>query len=450
MAEIFQHRVRIGSGAGYSGDRIEPAVDLAEKGNIQYLIFECLAERTIALAQRRKMANPELGYDPKLEERMRACLAVCRKNKVKIITNMGAANPLAAMHLTATIANELNLDSLKIAAITGDDVLGVIQSGSNLFLESPESTDTVRDRIISANAYLGTKPIVEALRAGADVVITGRVADPSLFVAPLIYEFNWSPEDFDLLGQGTVMGHLMECAGQITGGYFADPGYKDVPGLADLGFPVAEVSPNGHFFISKLQSAGGQVSEATCKEQLLYEIHNPATYFTPDVVADFTGVKIKEIEKDKVAVSGGRGIAKTGKLKVSVGYIGGFIGEGQISYGGSNAINRAKLALDIVKKRLTDTGVVLDESRYDLIGVNALYGDTISSGEPYEVRVRVVGKTSNKPDALKIGDEVETLYTNGPAGGGGVTKSVEEIVEIQSVLIDEALVDTKVFYKIVP
>ncbi|MBN9116057.1 MAG: DUF1446 domain-containing protein, partial [Pandoraea sp.] len=263
------------------------------------------------------------------------------------------------------------------------------------------------------------------------------VADPSLFVAPLIHEFGWRMDDWETLGQATVVGHLLECAGQITGGYFADPGYKDVPNLATLGFPIGEVAPDGSVVITKVPDAGGRVTQATCKEQLLYEIHDPRRYLQPDVVADFSHVRVEEEAPDRIKVTGGRGTPRTDTLKVSVGYVDGFIGEGQISYGGPGAVSRARLALDIVRERLALTGVQTSELRCDLIGMNSLHGETAGArhAEPYEVRVRVAGRMPSAEQALRIGNEVETLYTNGPAGGGGVTKSVREVLAVQSVLL---------------
>ena len=435
--------VRLGAGAGYSGDRIEPAVELATHGALDYLVFECLAERTIALAQQARRQDPESGYDPLLEARMHAVLPVSRRNGVRIVSNMGAANPLAAARKTAAIARELGLGGLKIAAVTGDDVLDVVRGGGYRFEESGDAVADFDERIVSANAYLGAAPIVAALEAGADVVLTGRAADPSLFTAPLIHEFGWAFDDWDRLGQATVVGHLMECAGQITGGYFADPGFKDVAGLARLGFPIGEVSADGSVVITKVAHAGGFVTEATCKEQLLYEIHDPSRYLQPDVVADFTQVRVVEEAKDRVRVTGGRGAQRTPTLKVSVAYVDGYIGEGQISYGGPGALARGKLALDIVRERLTMTGVDVSELRFDLIGVDSLHGSSLGngsgSGEPYEVRARVAGRTVSKAEAIRVGNEVETLYTNGPAGGGGVTRSTREVVAVQSVLLPRDL-----------
>jgi Acyclic terpene utilisation family protein AtuA len=433
--------VRIGSGAGYSGDRIEPAVELAEKGDIQYLVFECLGERTVALAQQARMKNAESGYDPLLEERIRAVLPLCAARGIKIVTNMGAANPVAAARKTAEIAKSLGLSSLRIAAVVGDDVLDACKDGDLPIMEFESTIKQLGNRLLSANAYLGAEPIARALTEGADVVITGRASDPALFLAPMIHAFGWAMDDWNLLGQGTVAGHLLECAGQITGGYFADPGYKDVQGLARLGFPIGEVGENGSLVITKVAGSGGAVTAQTCKEQLLYEVHDPRQYIQPDVVADFSQVKVEEIASDRVRVSGGRGTRRTDTLKVSVGYVDSYIGEGQISYAGLGALARGRLALEIVRERLKLTGVAASELRFELVGVDSLHGTQVSTpaNEPYEVRVRVTGRTENLREAVRIGNEVETLYTNGPAAGGGAFKSARDVVAVASVLLPRDL-----------
>ena len=278
------------------------------------------------------------------------------------------------------------------------------------------------------------------MRGGADVVITGRASDPALFLAPMIDAFGWAMDDWEILGRGTVAGHLLECAGQITGGYFADPGYKDVEGLARLGFPIGEVSEDGSLVVTKVAGSGGAVTARTCKEQLLYEVHDPKKYLQPDVVADFSRVSVEEIGQDRVQVTGGRGTARPETLKVSVGYVDSYIGEGQISYAGPGAVARGKLALEIVRERLQLTGVCASELRFDLIGVDSLHGERLSAGhDPYEVRVRVTGRTENLAEAVRIGNEVETLYTNGPAGGGGAFKSARDVVAVASVLLPREL-----------
>jgi hypothetical protein len=440
--------IRIGSGAGYSGDRIEPAVELAEKGEIQYLVFECLGERTVALAQQARMKNPEAGYDPLLEERMRAVLPLCAAKGIKIVTNMGAAHPEAAARKTAEIARSLGLSALKIAAIVGDDVLDACKAADFPIMEFDGTVRQLGNRLLSANAYLGAEPMAQALNDGADVVITGRASDPALFLAPMIHAFGWAMDDWNLLGQGTVAGHLLECAGQITGGYFADPGYKDVADLARLGFPIGEVGEDGSLVITKVAGSGGAVSARTCKEQLLYEVHDPQQYFQPDVVADFSQVRVEEIADDRVRVSGGRGTKRTDTLKVSLGYVDSFIGEGQISYAGPGALARGRLALDIVRERLKLTGVATSELRFDLIGVDSLHGAQVSlhANEPYEVRVRVTGRTESLREAVRIGNEVETLYTNGPAGGGGAWKSARDVVAVASVLLPRELASPVVHF----
>ncbi|TQI76814.1 uncharacterized protein DUF1446 [Bosea sp. AK1] len=438
--------IRLGAGAGFAGDRIEPAIELARNGRLDYLVFECLAERTIALAQQARLADPSKGYDPLLERRMLAVLRPCRDAGTRIVTNMGAANPLAAAELVRDVARRQGLTGLKVAAVTGDDVLEQISGSDIALLEGGRLAD-LGDRVISANAYIGARPIADALGRGADVVVTGRAADPALFLGPLIHAFGWKPDDWEKLGKGVLVGHLLECAGQITGGYFADPGVKDVPGLARLGFPIGEVSENGDLIVTKLDTAGGAVTTATVKEQLLYEIEDPARYLQPDVVADFSRVRVHSAGADRVAVEGGRGEPSTGLLKVSIGYRDGFVGEGQMSYAGTGAVERGRLALEIVRERLALCGVPMTEARFDLIGVDALHGAELSrGGDPYEVRIRVTARTDAADSARAIGDEVETLYTNGPAGGGGGWKSVRPVIAIASALVPQSIVSTQLSF----
>jgi hypothetical protein len=443
--------LRIGGGAGYSGDRIEPAVELAEKGELDYLVFECLAERTIAIAQQAKMRDAAAGYDPLLEARMRAVLPLCAQNRIRIITNMGAANPRAAAAKTRDIARELGLSGLRIAAIEGDDVLDLLLAGDYRIEDNGQPVASLGERIVSANAYLGAEPLVRALAAGADIVITGRVADPALVLAPLVHEFGWSMDDWDRLGQGTVIGHLLECAGQISGGYYADPGRKDVPGLARLGFPIAEVAQDGSALITKVAGSGGMVTAATCTEQLLYEIHDPASYLTPDVVADFSQVRITEEGPDRVRIEGGRGRPRPDTLKVSIGYIDSYIGEGQISYAGPGAAARGQLAIEIIEERLRLIGARYAELRCELIGMNTISGRmALPSGaaaQPAEVRVRIAARSDTLQQASVIGNEVEALYTCGPAGGGGAVKSARQVVAVLSALLPRELAQAMIHFE---
>lgn len=428
-------RLRIGSGAGYQGDRLEPAWILAERGELDWLGLECLAERTIAAAQLRKRRDPALGYDPLLERRMQMLLPAAKKNGVRLITNMGAANAIAAADVIVDVARRKGLN-VKVAALTGDDVLEQIGPRTAL-LESPRPMAAFGVPL-SANAYLGVEQLLPAIESGADVIVTGRVADPSLFLAPIVHRFGWRIDDWQRLGRGTVAGHLLECAGQVSGGYFADPGRKDVPGIAFLGFPYAEVEADGRFVLGKVEGTGGAINLLTAKEQLLYEVMDPARYLTPDVSADFTNVRVREVGPDRVEVTGGTGRERTGTLKVSIGYHAGFLGEGEITYAGANALRRARLAGEIVRERLKDD---FPDLRIDLIGHSSLHGEAYTAAhEPYEVRLRAAARARTREQAERIGEDLETLFTNGPAGGGGARKYVVERIGIVSALLDRQLV----------
>lgn len=441
--------IRIGAGAGFSGDRIEPALELVEHGALDFLAFECLAERTIALAQAARMGDPEAGYDPLLEERMRIVLPAARARNVRIVTNMGAANPASAARLVARIARELGLPGLRVAAVSGDDVLDLIRAGDFPLIDRPGTSRALGETIVSANAYLGAAGIVAALDGGADVVITGRVGDPALFLGPMIHHFGWAMDDWSRLGRGTVVGHLLECAGQVTGGYFADPGVKHVPDLARLGFPFADVDEHGSAVLGKVAGSGGSLTVATCKEQLLYEILDPGAYLQADVTADFRDVRFAQTGADRVTVGGGGGGPHPATLKVSIGYSDGFSGEGQISYAGPGAVARGRLALDIVRERLRMTGVAVTDLRCELIGVDAIDRTGRGEGtEPREVRVRVAGRAARRGAAERIGAEVEALYTNGPFGGGGVVTGVREVLAVASTLIDRSLACPSVHYEV--
>ncbi|MBL8384475.1 MAG: DUF1446 domain-containing protein [Burkholderiales bacterium] len=431
--------MRIGCGAGFQGDRLEPAVVLAAQGGLDWLMLECLAERTIALATLERMRNSEAGYDILLERRLATLLPELAKNGVRLITNMGAANPLAAARRVAALARELGL-SIRVAAVTGDEVSRHLHPGIPV-METGAPVTSVPD-IVSANAYLGAEALLPAIETGAEVIIGGRIADPSLAVAPLAHHFGWRLDDWDMLARATVIGHLLECAGQVTGGYFADPGRKDVPGLAHLGFPFAAVDADGSAYIGKVPGTGGLITLATVKEQLLYEVVDPRAYITPDVVADFTSVRLTDLGGDRVHVGAARGRPRTPTYKASIGYRAGWMGEGEISYAGPNARARAELAAAVIRERI---GEELPGTRYDLIGINAVHRTDFGSAiAPYEVRVRVAGLYQTRAQAERIGWEIEGLGTNGPAGGGGFRKSVTERVGVVSALIPRELVRTEV------
>jgi hypothetical protein len=437
--------LRIGSGAGYSGDRIPPAADLARRGQLDWLVFECLAERTIALAQLEKQNHPDLGYDPMLRERMRAVLPDCMARGVRILTNMGAANPRAAALAALEEAHALGLQP-RVAVLNGDDVLAqLLQKGGGLSLiDRQMPLSELADRVVSANVYLGAEHLLPAIATGAEVIVTGRVADPALFLAPMWQHFAWTDHDWSRLGAGVVVGHLLECAAQVSGGYYADPGFKDVPDLAHLGFPLAEVQADGTAVITKLSDTGGCVTVATCTEQLLYELEDPARYLQPDVVADFSGVRLHQLSPDRVQVSGGQGRQRPDTLKVTVGYRDGYLADGQMSYAGLGAVARGQLALDVVKVRLQEAGLGHLDIRYDLIGHSAILSRASVQAEPAEVRVRVSARCDTQAQARAVTREVEALYLNGPAGGGGATQSVREVIAADAVLIPREWVQTRV------
>ncbi len=433
--------VRLGTGAGFSADRLDPAVDLARRGELDAMILECLGERTVAFAHRDRMADPKRGYNAQLEQRMRALLPPCRAAGTVIITNMGAANPRAAAERTLEIARDLGLAGLRIACIEGDDVSRTLPADTP-WMGEPGTLADVDLKVVGMNAYLGIDAILPALHAGADVVIGGRLADPCMFLAPLVHRFGWDPTDLQRLGAGTLVGHLMECGMQVTGGYFADPGMKDVADLARCGYPIAEVAADGSAVITKLAHTGGQVTTATVKEQLLYEVHDPTRYLTPDVTADFSRVRIEAAATDRVRVSGAGGTQRPDKLKVTVGFDAGFLGEAGVSYAGPGAQERGRLAADIVARRMRDVHGFDGALRVDVIGTVSLFATAIRPrpSETQDVRLHVALRSWSRQDVETLLWEVESLLCCGPAGGGGYRGSIVPSVVTKSALIDRALV----------
>jgi len=448
-------KVRIGGGAGYAGDRIDPAIELIKHGNLDYVIFECLAERTIGLAKQEMLKDSSKGYSRLLEYRMSQVLKIAKEKHVKIISNMGAVNPKGAVAKIMEIAKEQGLSGIKFAYVSGDDVYDRVEEHyeDDIFEFSGKVKD-YKERIVSANAYIGAAGIIEALRNGADVIITGRVSDPTLTVAPLCYEYGWNIEENPVeMGQCVLAGHLIECGGQVTGGYYADPGYKSVEHLENLGFPIVEFDESGHFTISKVEGTGGLVSVDTCKEQMLYEIHNPNAYMTPDAIADFSQVKFTQVDTNVVSAWGATSHGLPPTLKVNVCYKDSFITDCEISYGGRNALERAKLSGEIFLKRIDLLGIDYTERRVDYIGYNSLYGDKIGralAGDGIgEVRLHVAVRTNDRENAVRVSNEGDAIYTNGPTGGGGATMKISEIINVFSYFIETSDIQVKVDYEVI-
>ena len=434
---------RIGCGAGFSSDRLDPAVDLARRGRLDALVFECIGERTLAFGHRDMREDPSRGYNPLLERRMRAILPLTHPAGTRVVTNMGVANPTAAAERTVEVARELGLNGLVVAALTGDDVSDAL--GPDTPLWEGMTIGEAGRTFIGANAYLGADEILLALETGADVVITGRVADPSLFVAPLRRHFEWDSHDWEHLGPATAVGHLLECASQVTGGYFADPGYKRVDGLAYVGFPYAEVGADGSACITKLDGTGGLVDERTVKEQLLYEVHDPARYLTPDVTADFSTVSVAGAGRDRVRVAGAGGAPRPEALKVTVAFDGGWLAEAGVSYAGEGAGERAAMAGDIVLERMRRVHGTNAPVRVDLVGVRSLHATALDyPTDARDVRVRCAMRASSRDEAQLLLWEVESLLCCGPSAGGGYRGAVTPSVITYSASIDRDAVSPRI------
>lgn len=433
-------KVRIGVGSGGCAiERMEPAIDLIERGNLDYLIFECLSERTIAEAQKQKLLNPKKGYNIMLRSRMKRMLKKAKERNIKIISNMGGANTQEAVREIIRIAEEQEIWGLKVAMLCGDDISDRIDEYEDTRLWDSEMRLKELENVIFANAYLGADGIKEALDMGADVVITGRVADPSLFVGAIQREFEFDEKEPEKLGQAILAGHLLECCAQITGGYYVDPGIKDLKDLDQIGFPIAEMEEDGIFTITKLSGTGGAVNVDICKEQLLYEIADPCEYITPDGIADFSNVKFEQITPDKVRVSGASAKEKSDTYKVNIGYSDCYQGVAEISYGGLNSLNRARFVADMVKKRWEIIGVIPLEYRIDYIGYNSLYGEKIagllSDGICPEVRLRIAVRTKTEEEAIELNHEIQCLYINGAAGSAGISANVQKVISVANIII---------------
>jgi hypothetical protein len=446
-------KVFIGAGAGFAGDRTDaagPVVDaLARLAGPRFLMFETLAERTLALSQLERRRDPRRGFNPALDRFVGPVLGRCLRDEIKIIGNFGAANPRAAAARILELAREQGLRSPRVAVVEGDDLAGTLTTKQLAARETGGSILRDATEIIAANLYLGAGPIAQALDQGAEIVVTGRVADSALALGPLIHAFRWRSDDWDRLAAGTLAGHLLECGAQVTGGYFADPPYKEVSGMADLGYPIAEIDADGEMVITKPAGTGGRVDRLTVIEQLLYEVHDPAAYLAPDVVLDISEVTVEELAPDRVRVRGARGKPAPETLKATVCVDGGMLGEAEISYAGPNAAARARLAAETIRERMRKRapGLVV---RTDAISVVSVLGDDGAAlaqpwpSSPADVRLRFAAQSANTTDVELLLDEVEALYCTGPAGGAGVRRRMTPRLASASCLVERTFASPRV------
>ncbi|MEW6121472.1 MAG: acyclic terpene utilization AtuA family protein [Pseudomonadota bacterium] len=444
--------LRIGSGSAWWGDRVEPAALNAARGELDFLCFETMAEATISAAQVRARRDPSFpGYDTYLDDRMRAVLPACMERGTRIVSNQGWVNPDGAAQRIVELLRELGITGVKVAAVNGSIITDRVLELTDTILENGAPTATLGNTLISAEAYLGAEPIVEALDAGAQIVVTGRVADPSLFLAPMMHTFRWTADQHELLGAGNGLGHLMECGAQVTGGYFSDPGFKDVPEPWNFGFPIAEVEADGSAVITKTPGSGGAVTLATVKEQMLYEVHDPANYLTPDVVVDFTHCRLEQVAPNRVRVTGLTGKPRTPTLKVSMGCTEGFIGEDMFFYAGPGALRRAQLAKKVLEERFKIVKLDAEDIRIDFLGLNAIHGAATPADapEPYEIAVRVAARTRTREEAAKVGREVDGMAVSGIAHTGKRVPHQErtrEVIGVWSTLAPREAVPASVRY----
>ena len=433
-------RMRIGGGAAFANDRPDAALALVERGGIDVLMLDALAERTLAMLHVAHRAGRP-GYWEALPGRLRQLLPACRRHGVTLVSNCGGVDPDATARMVRDVARECGLPPVRVAAVGGDDVSAIIAGIDPVLAETGEALSRLGAPVIAANAYLGAAAIAGAYAAGAEVIVTGRVTDSALALGPLMAQFGWDAGDHDALACGVLAGHLLECGGHATGGYFAEPGWKDVPGLDDLGFPIAEVGPDRTITLTKTPGTGGRVDRHTVTEQILYEMHDPAAYVTPDVVLDISDLELEEAAPDTVRLSGMRGHAPPPTLKVLLGVDGGVLVESEISYAGINARARADLAREVLERRFARLPIANCPRRYDQIGVDSLWPDGMGPGAATrDLRLRVAARVPDRDAADLVVSEVEALYVNGPAGGGGVRSAQRPTIRTLTAFVDRALV----------
>ncbi len=432
-------RMRVGGGAAFFNDRLDAALALVERGEIDAVILDALAERTLAMLHVAHRAGGP-GYNLGLPERMARMLPVCRRHGTVVVSNCGGVDPDATADMIRSVARRAGLGGLRIAAVSGDDVTETVRAIDPVLSETGQPLSRLAGPVGVANAYLGADAIAQAYADGADVIVTGRVTDSALAAGPLRAALGWAADEWDAIASGVLVGHLLECGGQATGGYFAEPGWKEVPGLDDIGFPIAEVGPDLSVTLGKTPGTGGRVDRHTVTEQLLYEMHDPAAYVTPDVVLDVTGLTIDEVGPETVRLQGARGHPPPQTLKVLIGVDSGVLVEAEISYAGFNAEARARLARDVLERRFARSLLAQIPFRYDIIGIDSLWPQEHRGPSPFDLRLRVAARVPDRAAAEFVITEVEALYVNGPAGGGGVRSGQRPTIRTYTAFIDRARV----------
>lgn len=416
--------LRLGAGSGFWGDALDPAVELLEKGALDYLCMDYLAELTMALLQRQKLKNPDAGYIADLPSHLRVLLPLARERGTRIVCNGGGANPRACAAQIRELARELGLAGLRVAVVEGDDALGRLDEliGSGFDLTNMDTGDAnfraIRNRVVAANAYTDGSAIAAALKEGADVVIAGRVSDNALYVGPIMHELGWTYEkaDADRVSAAITVGHVLECAAAATGGMSSR--FAEMPDMGRVGFPIVEFSGDGTAVITKVDGSGGRVDAFTVKEHLVYEIGDPSRYVMPDGIADFTRVRIEEVGKDRVRLSQMGGHPRPDRLKLVVGYEDGWIGEGMLFFPWPHALERAEKARQTLGERFERLDLKADAVQFDFVGVNMLHGPASPwpDYDPPEVGLRVAAHTESKAEAEKVRRACSQLWIMGPGG----------------------------------
>ncbi len=443
--------IRIASGQGFWGDLQSAPLQQVSRGPIDYLVMDYLAEVTMSILQKQRMRDPAMGYARDLIDVCNDVLPYLVERGIKLITNGGGVNPLAARDKIFELARTKGITGLKVGVIMGDDILPridqILADGHELrHMETGEPIADVRDRLLSANVYTGAWPIVEALRQGADIIVTGRTTDTGLTLAPMIHEFGWEADDWNMMAAGTVAGHINECGGQATGGNFLGD-WRSVPNLADIGFPIIEAFPDGSFVVTKHEGTGGMVTRETVAEQLLYEIGDPAEYITPDCVADFTSIHLEDLGSDRVRVHGITGRPSTPFFKVSASYLDGYVAFGSLTYSAPEALEKAQAADRILRQRLDALGLSFDEVRTEFIGMNACHGALAKAIEPNEVMMRIGVRGPDRQAVSRFGMEIAPLILTGPpsvTGFSGGRPKPSDVVAYFPALLDKRVVEMSV------